>query len=121
MKIAKYVTSATVGTLLATTVIASNDGLESNQEIQNTYQHEYSDDRVPAWAEQDRERHIESNRLQSYFAEGDAGAFKLKANNRYQYRERNRINRGDGGFGRPASSRPGGAASGAGKGSRGRL
>jgi len=119
MKIAKLVASAAIGTLLATPAMANNDGVESNYEIQNTYQHEYSNDKVPAWAEQEREGHIERNRLQMHLAEDDAGGFKLKAQNRYQHRERNRVSRDGGYFGSSGYSGPG-AASGAGKGSRGR-
>ena len=124
MRTAKFIASVAIGTLLAAPAMASNDGVESNNEIQNTYRHEYSDDKVPEWAEQERERHTERNRLQKHMAEGDAGGLKLKAQNRYQHQERNQVSRDGGGFGRSGSSGPGAAGasagSGAGKGSNGR-
>lgn len=122
MKIAKFVTMTAIGSLLAAPVLASNDGVESNYEIQNTYQHEYSDDKVPEWAKQERERHTERNRLQEHLADDSGNGLKLEAQNRYQNRERHQENRASGGFGRSGSSGPGaaGASSGSGKGSKGR-
>lgn len=122
MKIAKYVATAAIGSLLSASVIASNDGFESTSEIGNTYQHEYSENRVPEWAEQERERHTERNRFERHLADVDGDGFKLEAQNRYQARERHQSNRGGGDFGRSSSSGHGvaGASSGSGKGSKGR-
>lgn len=120
MKIGYLFASAAMSTLLVTNVIADNAGIESNYEIQNTYQYEYSDGKVPEWAEQKRERHTQRNRLQTHFAEDDAVGLKLEAQNRYQHRERNQHGRAGGGDGRSGSQGSGGAGAGAGKGSKGR-
>lgn len=133
MKIAKFVATAAIGSLLATPVMASDDGMESNYEIQNTYQHEFSENKVPDWADQERVRHTERHRLQEHLAVDADDGFKLEAQNRYQHQERHQVVRGDGDFGRSGSAGFGGfggsgssghgaagASSGSGKGSNGR-
>jgi hypothetical protein len=122
MKIAKFVATVAIGSLLSAPVMASNDGVESSSEFRNTYQHEYSGDKVPERAKQERERHTERNRFESHLADVEGGGFKLKAQNRYQNQERHQINRGDGEFGHSGSLGHGaaGGSSGSGKGSKGR-
>ena len=131
MKIAKFVATAAIGSLLATPVMASDDGMESNYEIQNTYQHEYSENKVPDWAEQERVRHTERQRLQEHLAVDADDGFKLEVQNRYQHQERHQVGRGGGDFGRSGSAGFGGsgssgqgaagASSGSSKGSNGRY
>lgn len=122
MRFSKYVVTAAIGSLLSVPVMATNDGVESRNEIRNTYQHEHSENRVPQWAEQERERHTERNRFEKHLADDQVGGFKLEAQNRYQKRERHQNNRGSGDFGRSGSSGRGvaGASSGSGRGSGGR-
>jgi len=122
MKTLKLVTAAAIGSLLVAPVMASNNGIESNYEIQNTYQHEYSESKVPEWAEQERERHTEKYRLQKRRADDGIGGLKLEAQNRYRNQERNQINRDGGDFGGSQASRSGvaGGSSKFGKGSAGR-
>lgn len=121
MKIATFVATAAIGSLLSAPVVANNDGIESSNEIRNTYQHEYSEDKVPEWAQQERERHAEENRFERHLADDDGDGFKLDAKNRYQNRERHQTNQGGRDFGRSSSSGPGaaGTSSGSGKGSKG--
>lgn len=90
MKISQLITTAAVSTLLMTQVMADVEATESNYEVQNTYQHEYSENNVPGSAEQDRERHQEQNRFQKHLAENgaDGDGEKLKAQNRYQDQQR---------------------------------
>lgn len=122
MIIAKLVATATIGSLLSVPVMASNDRIESNYEIRNTYQHEYSENNVPEWAEQERERHTEEHRFERHLADDDGDGYKLEVQNRYQNQERHQSHRGDSDGGRSGSSGPGagGASSGSGKGSKGR-
>lgn len=122
MKIAKFVATVAIGSLLSVPVMAGNDGFKSNSEFRSTYQHEYSNNKVPEWAMQERERHTERNRFERHLADVEGGEFKLKAQNRYRYQERHQINRGGRDFGHSGSSRHGvaGASSGSGKGSKGR-
>lgn len=122
MKIAKFVATAALGSLLSAPVMASNDGFESTGEIRNTYQHEYSGNKVPEWAKQERERHTERNQFERHLADVDGGGFKLKTQNRYQNRERHQINRGGGDFGHSGALGRGaaGGSSGSSKGSKGR-
>ena len=125
MKIAKFVATAAIGSLLSAPLMASNDVVESHNEIRNTYQHEHSEKKVPEWAEQERERHTERNRFERHLADDDGDGFKLEAQHRYQNREQHQTKYGGGDFGRSSSTgssgrNAGGASSGSGKGSNGR-
>jgi hypothetical protein len=122
MKIAKFVATLTIGSLLSAPAMASSDGFKSNSDFRNTYQHEYSGNRVSGLLQQERERHTERNRFKRHLADVDGAEAKLKAQNRYQNRERHQINRGGGDFGRSSFSGHGvaGASPGSGKGSKGR-
>ncbi|MDH3759778.1 MAG: hypothetical protein OEU50_02275 [Gammaproteobacteria bacterium] len=122
MKLARFVATAAISSMLSTTVMAGNDGIESNYEIQNTYQHEHSQDKVPEWADQERERRTEKNRFEKHLVDVDGDGSRLKAQNRYRNQERHQMKNVGGDFGRSNSSGNGsaGTSSGSGKGSRGR-
>lgn len=122
MKISKFVTAAAISSLFVTSVMASNDGTESKHEIRNTYQHEYSEDMISEAAEQKRERHTETHRLQKHLVDDQGGEFTLESQNRNRSQDRNQLNRDGGGFGGSTGSGHGssGGSSKSGKGVAGR-